>query len=104
MNFTEKLFSKLISITVSEEKRVTADRDDYYERLSWEALERVVDQHKSRVLNDDHEFIISAWKKAYPFGERKHRPYKIWNRLWNHAREMLRAGRIKENLLAEGLS
>lgn len=67
-------------------------KDPYYERTCYETLERVAEQCKGK----PREQIIKAWKQAYPFGtDRKGRKYKIWNKLWNHAIEMLDQGKIQ---------
>lgn len=68
------------------------DKDPYYERICYETLERVAEQNKDK----SHKQIIKAWKQSYPFGtDRTGRKYKIWNKLWNHAKKCLVAGLIK---------
>lgn len=68
------------------------EKDDYYERMAHETLERVVQQNKDKPRAE----IIKAWKQSYPFGtDRKGRKYKIWNREYNNAIRCLDQGLIK---------
>ena len=60
---------------------MTEKPDEYYKEQCYKALELVLEQNKGKSYAE----IKKAMKGAYPFGERKHRPYKIWNRLYNHA-------------------
>lgn len=66
------------------------DRDTYYVEQSYKALEQALEQSKGK----DRLTVVRAMKAAYPFGERKGRPYKVWNRLFNHARQMYDEGKV----------
>ena len=66
------------------------EQDDYYERKSYEVLEAVAQECKDK----PRAYLVKAWKQAYPFGDRKGRKYKIWNKLFNHARRCFDAGLI----------
>lgn len=57
------------------------DKDDeLHEAQSYKALEQVLEQMKGKPFAQ----IKKAMKDSYPFGERKGRKYKIWNRIYNH--------------------
>lgn len=64
--------------------------DKRIEEQSYRALELVLEQNKGKSF----EQIKKATKDAYPFGERKGRAYKIWNRIWNHTLVCLEKGLV----------
>jgi len=51
--------------------------DNYYERHSCETIERVIIEMDGKPFTE----IRSAVRSSYPFGEKKGRPYKTWNRI-----------------------
>ncbi len=51
--------------------------DNYYERHSCETIERVIIQMTGKPFPE----IRFAIRASYPFGEKKGRPYKTWNRI-----------------------
>lgn len=51
--------------------------DSYYERHSCEQIEQVILQMAGKPFS----LIRSAIRKSYPFGEKKGKPYKTWNRI-----------------------
>lgn len=52
-------------------------QDNYYERHSCETIERVMIQMAGKPFSE----VRSAIRASYPFGEKKGRPYKTWNRI-----------------------
>jgi hypothetical protein len=65
--------------------------DKYFEDECYKAVQSVLQECKDK----DRPFTIKALKAAYPFGERKGRKYKIWNRIYNHAIKCRDAGAVK---------
>lgn len=64
--------------------------ESYYEKESYRALEMVLEQTKGKEFAE----VKKALKQAYPFGERKGRPYKVWNKAYNHALTCLKEDKI----------
>jgi hypothetical protein len=51
--------------------------ENYYEKIARETIERILQANKGKETKQ----IVRALKDSYPFGEKKGRPYKTWNRV-----------------------
>ena len=64
--------------------------ESYYEKESYRALEMVLEQTKGKPFAE----VKKAMKQSYPFGERKGRPYKVWNRIYNYTLNCFQQGKV----------
>lgn len=61
-------------------KKKSNSQDDYYERTSHRICDEIIEQMRSRE-GVTFKQICQAIRGAYPFGEKKLKPYKIWIRI-----------------------